>query len=431
MNKWQTKKINEICSIKSSKRIYAREYVDSGVPFYRSKEIIQKSKSENITQPLFISESKFNEIDSQFGSPKTGDILLTAVGTIGIPYYVTDQDKFYFKDGNLIWLSDFSGFLGAFLYYWIKSDLGRKQIDKVLIGSSQSALTLSSMRDIDIDVPSITAQEEIVNILSSIDYKIEINRKINDSLKGIGRLLFQHWFIHFEFPWDFTKNEFSWNGKPYKSSGGEMVKSELGEIPKGWEVANIEDVSIDLSRGSSINYTDSSNGIPVLNQRCVRNGGISLKAIKYAKKLSENKKNLYLQLNDILINSMGVGTLGRISRNLSIEYPIIIHNCITLVRANKEKISPNILYYFVKLQENVFTNLGEGTSGQTSLKIEIIKETKILVPIKNIQNYFDSIVGPTIKQNGLLKNNNINLAKIRDLLLPRLMSGKLRVSVNK
>ena len=357
-----------------------------------------------------------------------GDLIIANVGSAGTCFLAPALGKPMTLGPNAILVKSE---ISDYLYYYFNSPVGRHKLNSIIGGVAQPKFNKTDFRGLKISVFESDERARVVDILSSLDYKIELNRKINDILEEIGQTLFRHWFVDFEFPWDFKKNEFLWNGKPYKSSGGEMVESELGEIPKGWAVNIAKNVTSDLSRGPSIKYTELSGGVPVLNQRCIRNGEIDLEAVRYAEKLNENKEHLYLHLNDILINSMGEGTLGRISRNMSIEYPIIIHNCITLVRADLEKISSHVLFYFIKSQERNFVNLGEGTSGQTSLKIDIVKQTKILVPTINLQKAFDEIVEQAILQYGLFKNQNLILSQIRDFLLPRLMSGKLRVPINK
>ena len=98
--------LSELCSLASSKRVFAEDYVSDGVPFYRGKEITQKRNGEPISDPLFISHNHFASLKANYGIPVCGDILITAVGTIGNSYFVQDEE-FYFKDGNIIWLKDF------------------------------------------------------------------------------------------------------------------------------------------------------------------------------------------------------------------------------------------------------------------------------------------------------------------------------------
>ena len=90
--KWKSVELGGLCEITSSKRIFLSDYVESGIPFYRGKEIIQKFHSETISEPYFITIEKFNEVSEKFGKPEAGDILLTAVGTLGFSYLIKDDN---------------------------------------------------------------------------------------------------------------------------------------------------------------------------------------------------------------------------------------------------------------------------------------------------------------------------------------------------
>lgn len=167
---WTYEKIGNHCEITSSKRIFFSEYVESGVPFYRSKEIIEIERGQNIGEPLYISQQKYDDIKSKYGVPLPGDMLLTSVGTIGIPYIIQIDDYFYFKDGNLTWFRSFDDLLvSRFLYYWIISDEGQGILNNATIGSSQKALTISALNRIECPVPPIEVQTKIVSILSAYD----------------------------------------------------------------------------------------------------------------------------------------------------------------------------------------------------------------------------------------------------------------------
>ena len=231
---WRKVKLGEICNISSSKRIFMSEYVKNGIPFYRGKEIIEKSLGKDTSTKLYISESKYNDIAKKYSVPLKKDILLTSVGTIGVPYLVRDE-KFYFKDGNLTWLNDFKKNIDSyFIYYWLKSKKGQEQIQAITIGSTQKALTIENLKKLELLLPDIKIQKKIISILSSLDEKIELNRKINQNLEETAQTLFKRWFVDFEFP-----NE---EEKPYKSSGGKMIESELGEIPERWRVGKLGEI---------------------------------------------------------------------------------------------------------------------------------------------------------------------------------------------
>jgi type I restriction enzyme S subunit len=122
MAAWPVKRMDELCKITSSKRIFASDYVSEGVPFYRGREITEKYKGNlDVSTELFIAEEKFSEIERKFGAPKLGDLLLTSVGTLGSVYVVKPGDRFYFKDGNLTWFRNFLELDSRFLYYWLGS----------------------------------------------------------------------------------------------------------------------------------------------------------------------------------------------------------------------------------------------------------------------------------------------------------------------
>lgn len=176
--KWGKVKVGDCCEVTSSKRIFFSEYVDSGVPFYRSKEIIESSNGQAISEPLFISQEKYDEIKNHFGVPQSGDMLLTSVGTIGVPYIVREKDYFYFKDGNLTWFRNFSDELDSkYLYFWVKSSEGQSILNNTTIGSSQKALTIASLKGLEIPCPPSPVQKRIVEFLAGYDDLIENNQK--------------------------------------------------------------------------------------------------------------------------------------------------------------------------------------------------------------------------------------------------------------
>ena len=116
------------CSVTSSKRFHASERTKEGVPFYCSKEIIQKVKGEDVTECDYISEDAYKSVKEKYGVPQVGDLLITTRGTYGVPYIYKDYDKFYFADGNLTWFKDFDDELDVeYLYYWINSYEGQKK----------------------------------------------------------------------------------------------------------------------------------------------------------------------------------------------------------------------------------------------------------------------------------------------------------------
>jgi len=163
---WVEKSLEELGTITSSKRIFKSEYVESGVPFYRTKEIKQLANGRDITTELFISEARYKEIKTGFGVPKEGDILLTAIGTIGEIWVVEGDNDFYFKDGNVLWLKEFTSINPGFLKYVLVSFV--ESLNKMAHGSAYSALPIQRLNAHRIFLPSKAEQEDIVATLDTL-----------------------------------------------------------------------------------------------------------------------------------------------------------------------------------------------------------------------------------------------------------------------
>lgn len=181
---WRKVKLGSLIEISSSKRIFLSDYVLEGIPFYRGKEIILKSKNEALNDVLYISTEKYKEIKLKFGAPKEGDILITAVGTLGYPYLVTQSDgDFYFKDGNLIWLKGSRKISSSYLISCFKNADFRSMLKSIAIGSSQKALTIISLKELKILNPPILVQTEYDKIVVPIFNAVENLQNQNRLLK--------------------------------------------------------------------------------------------------------------------------------------------------------------------------------------------------------------------------------------------------------
>ena len=191
-------KIKEICDVTSSKRIFADEYVCDGVPFYRSKEIIEKHNNKtDLSEKLFITNEKYKSIKTKFGVPKYGDILLTSVGTIGIPYFVKNE-VFYFKDGNLTWLRNFkSNIISKYLYYYINYKNTKSELVSRAIGSSQAALTIDILKKFKIIIPDMNVQNSIIKILDKYEQLIENNNRRIKLLEAMAEELYKEWITKY------------------------------------------------------------------------------------------------------------------------------------------------------------------------------------------------------------------------------------------
>lgn len=176
LNDENNMQFDEICTLSSSKRVFANDYAACGVRFYRGKEITLKQSGQPITEPLFIETSHFEDIKNKYGVPLKGDILITAVGTIGNSYLVQDEE-FYFKDGNIIWLKNFSHGLNYYVYDFMQTSIFKQLLEGICIGSTQTALTIAALSKLLIKIPDTYTLETYVNRSCSIHNQIEYNNK--------------------------------------------------------------------------------------------------------------------------------------------------------------------------------------------------------------------------------------------------------------
>ena len=151
---WEVKKLSEIFDVRSSKRVHKSDWRTEGIPFYRAREIVILSEKGEVENDLFISRELFNEFTSKNGAPKSGDLILSAVGTLGKCYLVQSTDEFYFKDASVLWLKKSSDINSKFVEYAFKSDL---VIDQVMANSMGATVgtTISRAKDTTIPVPPL------------------------------------------------------------------------------------------------------------------------------------------------------------------------------------------------------------------------------------------------------------------------------------
>ena len=282
------------------------------------------------------------------------------------------------------------------------------------VGSAVNQLTAPMIRQRNIVLPPIDEQQQIASVLSSLDDKIELNRRMNKTLEEIGKALFKRWFVDFEFP-----NE---NGEPYKSSGGEMVESELGEIPKGWKVKSLFELANYINGKAFKNKDFSNEGLPIIKIAELKNG-VSNSTNKSDHEFDEK----YLLKNkDILFSWSG-------SPDTSIDCFIWFSGSGWLNQhifkvVPKSGLSYGFVYFLLKYFMSRFISIAHNkkTTGLGHVTVSDLKRIKTALPNeinfdKLLDNLFENIYG-NLREIQTLEG-------ARDSLLPRLMSGKIRVTV--
>lgn len=402
--KWGKVKVGDCCEVTSSKRIFFSEYVDSGVPFYRSKEIIESSNGQAISEPLFISQEKYDEIKNHFGVPQSGDMLLTSVGTIGVPYIVREKDYFYFKDGNLTWFRNFSDELDSkYLYFWVKSSEGQSVLNNTTIGSSQKALTIASLKGLEIPCPPAPVQKRIVEFLAGYDDLIENNQKQIKLLEEAAQRLYKEWFVDLRFP------------------GHENVKITDG-VPEGWHVVKLSDVA-------DVNKTSISKQYPYDYVDYVDLGSVSKGRIETITRFSIQETPGRAKR----VASDGDIIWGMVRPNLK-SYALVFHPAATSVFStgfavlSAQKVPFSFLYCYVT-QDDFVGYLVNCTNGAAYPAVKPIhfEKAPIMVPTDDLLKQFNLIAKPMYRKIEILEKQIQQAKESRDRLLPKLMSGEIEV----
>lgn len=419
MSEWKQYKLGEIADVRDGTHDSPKQK-EFGKPLVTSKHI--KGGKIDLKSAYLISHEDFTKINKRSKVNKW-DVLFSMIGTIGEMVIVESETDFAIKNVGLFKTGDEK--LSKWIYYYLKSPDAQKEIEANLKGSTQQYISLTDLRNFPINIPSDESRNEIIEILSSLDDKIEINNQINQNLEVLAQAIFKQWFVDFEFP-----NE---NGEPYKSSGGEMVDSELGEIPKGWEVKRLDELELYISdlvaNGSFASIksnvsTSDSEGYALFVRNTDLKNRFKVQKIYVDKNSYDFLKKTPLYGGEIIIPNVGdVGTVHLCPR---FNFPMTLgNNCILVKSFNMQY----WLYTFFKSNEG-FNSLRRVVVGsvQDKLSKTNFKSIKIVLPTESLLRHVEEI----LKENYFLQESYLNecerLENLRDFLLPKLISGELEIN---
>ncbi|EOB8932859.1 restriction endonuclease subunit S [Staphylococcus haemolyticus] len=310
-----------------------------------------------------------------------------------------------------------------FLFYLLKSKIN--ELESQATGTIFSSVNKKTLENFIVNIPNEKQQKHIGTILSNLDKKIELNQKIIANLEELSQALFKRWFVDFEFPDE--------NGNPYKSSGGEMIDSELGKIPRDWEVNELGNY-VDIIKGLSYKGAfldkqhERSDSFPLLS---ISNfnfiSGFKSNKTKYY--FGDYKERHLVNPGDILIAATDLTQDRKI-----LGAPAIVPNLnktmifsLDVFKITETTIPKYVLYFL--LQSAKYREFVEGSATGTTV-IRIAKNVILKVPIvidKDISLYFDKLIKPYMEKIEHLSQENQKLTQLRDTLLPKLMSGELEI----
>lgn len=430
------------------------DYTEHGALVVQGRNV--QGRSFDWTEKRHVSFEKWTSIPRSHCFP--GDLVFPKVGTIGkvgILSPCEGHDKYILSTNTMKLKVDPKKANQVYVYYFFT---WKKTVDLIHAMNSKSVqpvFNFTTLKSFPIELPPLEDQNRVAEILGALDDKIVINCQINQTLEQISLAVFKSWFVDFE-PVK-AKIEANAEGldpecaamcaisgktnteidqlspEQYQKLAAiaalfpnELVESESELIPKGWEVGRLGDITSYLNRGISPSYMEEGGAL-VLNQKCVRDNTIDFTQARRHDFLKKKIDDRELKVGDVLINSTGVGTLGRVAQVLHLPEKAIVDSHVTVARAN-ERISWNFLGLALQRRQAEIEQLGEGSTGQTELNRTKLSVITTIIPPMSVIQAFDSITLPAREMFAQNHLQNLTLADTRDFLLPKLLSGELCVN---
>lgn len=369
-----------------------------------------------------ISSSGITSQHDQFKVKGPG-VIIGRKGTLGTAFFTNCA---YWPHDTTLWVKDFKGNDPKFIYYLLK----KLPLGKLDSGSANPTLNRNFAHKVKVSIPDLSIQQKIASVLSCLDDKIELNNRINSELEAMAKLIYEYWFVQFDFPFDFAqgKSDVTSSGveKPYKSSGGKMVwnKELKREIPEGWEIVGLEDLaefnpSLKIERNSEAPYLGmtaiSTTGYMTdLPEKKEFSGGIKFQngdiVVARITPCLENGKTALITMLDG--GSIGFGSTEFIN-----------------IRA-KEK--SHVSFLAILSRSDLFRHYAiskmTGTSGRKRVDAKELAKFQLAKPSSELLKKYDEIVNPYFEKMTFNSKQNQELASLRDWLLPMLMNGQVTVA---
>ena len=407
MTSWKTYKLGDIADIQTGpfgSQLHNKDYALVGSPIVTVEHLGNRHfTTQNL--PL-VSDTDKARLSKYILSE--GDIVFSRVGSVDRCSYVSKAEDGWMFSGRCLRVRCSSKAYPLYVYYYFCLESIKQYIRNVAVGATMPSINTQIMSEIPISLPSLEEQRRIAGILGAIDDKIENNRRINDNLEQQAQALYKQWFVDFEFP-----NE---EGKPYKSSGGKMVDSELGLIPKGWSVGALSDLA-DITMGQSPNgksFNENGEGIVFYQGRT--EFGIRYPSIR----LYTTEPTRYAEPMSVLLSVRApVGDINIATQKCCIGRG---------VASIKSKTDNNAYMYccLKELRPQLDQYNGEGTVFG-SINRKELEGLALCIPKNEVVSQFNNLVLGMDRQMLNLFQQTQNLATLRDTLLPKLMNGEIKL----
>ena len=420
-------------------QLHQKDYVATGTPIIT----VEHLGENRITYQEIPKVSDHDKDRLSKYALREGDIVFSRVGSVDRRALVRrNEDGWLFSGRCLRVRPNINKIDPTYLSYFFGLPSFQEYIRSIAVGATMPSLNTKILSDVLIIYPPLPEQRAIAHVLGTLDDKIELNRRINETLEAMARALFKSWFVDFD-PVR-AKMESSWRrseslpGLPadlYDLFPDRLVDSELGKIPEGWGVNRIDDVAERVAMGpfgSSIKVsTFVDDGIPVISGRHLN--GILLEDNEYrfiTEDHAERLANANVQRGDVIFTHAGsIGQASYIPLTSKFERYVISQRQFYM-RCDISKISPLFVVHFFKTPEGQHELLANTSStGVPSIArpVTYVRSIKLCIPPKPIWGLFDEIVGDFHLNIGWNTAESSTLANQRDTLLPLLVSGEVGV----
>jgi len=360
-----------------------------------------------------INKETFDKINKRTKLEK-GDFLISTVGTLGKTCIVEEKINYTLQRSVGIIKPNLDVLKSKYLMYLLMTDFYQNLLINNSKGAVQKCIFIDDLKQLPIQIPSLPTQQKIAAVLSSLDDKIALNKKINAKLEAMAKRMYDYWFVQFDFP--------NGEGKPYKTSGGKMVWNEVlkREIPEGWEVGNLYEIADYINGLACQNYRpqDEEIFLPVIKIKEMHEGITS-----DTEKVSATIPEKYIIFDgDILFSwsatlEVMIWTGGKGGLNQHI-FKVVPKSYFT-----KEYVFQQLSSYIVnfqKMAEARKTTMGHITSDH-------INQSRIVIPPKEVINAFSEKTLPIFNYQLTIQKEIQKLTNLRDRLLPLLMNGQVEV----
>lgn len=398
-------KIGDIASLKTGPfgtQFSAKEYTSEGIPVINVKNIGYGQILEN--EPDYIHESTRDRLSEHI--LKTGDIVFGRKGSVDRHAYISENYNGWLQGSDCIRLRFQEDVNTRYISHYLKLDHVKKQINHASIGSTMASLNTDILKNIKIILPELSVQNSIESVLSSLESKVDVNSKICCELEAMAKILYDYWFVQFDFPDE--------NGKPYRTSGGEMVWNEQlkREIPKGWEVTNIGKITANFD----------SKRIPLSqNERNSMKGDIpyygATGVMDYIHQFIFDGQYVLIAEDGSVMDSDGHPIVQMIwGKTWVNNHAHVLEGC--------NGYSNELLYFVLKDIPVIKIMTG---SIQKKINQDNLNNYKIPQIPHEIANQFTSMLKIIFSKLRAMQMENSELSTLRDWLLPMLMNGQARV----